>query len=103
MAYYECAKLHELVDGFRRVVRLPTMPVLVLHDCGQTYIIENRCPHMDAPLHTGEFDGEVLRCRAHGIAFSLVTGRAEGPLKDALPCLKSFSIVYQGNGLGIDL
>ena len=107
MAFYALAKTNELTEGFKRSVKLPSITVLIFYHDNELYIIEDRCPHMDIPLVTGTLEASgdegVIRCRAHGIAFNLTTGKAEGMWADTLNCLNAFSPVYRDYTVGIDI
>ncbi len=103
MAFHPLANLSELYDGFSRAVRVQGVPLLLLQDEGQRYVIEDRCPHMEAPLRTGQIGGGKIRCRAHGIAFQLQSGQAEGALSGQLGCLKFYTLAYEGNKVGVEL
>jgi nitrite reductase/ring-hydroxylating ferredoxin subunit len=96
------ARLTDLFDGYKKVVQLAGKPYVLLQAQGELYLVENRCPHLDAPLDTGEIQGAVLRCRAHGIAFDLTTGNAQGPMAGVLPCLQMPALVYEGDLVGVD-
>ena len=104
MAFYALAKTNELVDGFTRSVKLPNITLLLIVVAEQVYIIEDRCPHMDVPLADGDLEaGPKIRCRAHGIAFELDTGVADGSWADTLECLKHFEPVYRDYSVGVEL
>jgi nitrite reductase/ring-hydroxylating ferredoxin subunit len=103
MAFYALANLVDLYDGYSAAFNLKGRSLLLLQEGGQPVIIENRCPHMDAPLSTGKLSQDAIVCRAHGIAFDLQSGRARGPLADTLDCLQFFPVVYEGNKIGVDL
>lgn len=66
----------ELPDGERRVVEAHGRAILVLHDRGQIYAVDNTCPHMGAALEAGELteDGIII-CPRHHSAFDLRTGK----------------------------
>jgi len=102
MAFYALANLVDLHDGYSAAFNLKGRPLLLLQDQGQPFIIENRCPHMDALLSTGKISQGAIVCRAHGIAFDLRSGRARGSLGDTLDCLKSFPVVYEGGKIGVE-
>ena len=104
MAYRALEQLVNLHDGYLRPFKIAGNELLLVQYDGQVYVIENVCPHMGVPLATGSLEpGNMIRCRAHGIEFSLDTGRAEGPLANAMECLKRFPPVYEGKTVGIDL
>jgi nitrite reductase/ring-hydroxylating ferredoxin subunit len=103
MAFYPLANAVDLYDGYRAAFRVKGVELLLIQDDGRTYLIENRCPHMDAPLATGKIEAGAIVCRAHGIGFQLRDGKPLGPLADTLDCLRFFSLAYEGNKVGIDL
>lgn len=103
MAFKAIAQLADLYDGCRIAVRIDPYRLLLLQWQGSVYIIEDRCPHMDAPLASGALVSGNIVCRAHGIAFALHSGQAQGPLSDTLDCLRFFPVCYDGNRIGVDL
>lgn len=103
MAFYPLANLIDLYDGYRCAFRVRGHSLLLIQDSGKTYLIENRCPHMDAPLDTGQVKDGAIVCRAHGIAFQLAGGKPLGPLANTLDCLRSYDVVYDENKVGVEL
>lgn len=103
MSFHVLEKLSQLYDGYRKEFRVSGRSLLLLQDEGRVYLIENRCPHMDAPLTHSTVSHGKLRCPIHGIEFVLSTGAACGPLMGTLDSLVSFPIVYEGNTLGVDI
>lgn len=103
MAYVALEKLHELYDGYRRVLRVAGRELLLVQEDSKLYLFANRCPHMDAPLHKASIDQCVLRCPLHGIEFDLRSGRALGSVGECVPPLAFFPLVYDGNTVGIDV
>jgi nitrite reductase/ring-hydroxylating ferredoxin subunit len=103
MAFYALEKLSHLHDGYQKAFRVAGHHLLLIQQEGRSYLIENRCPHMDASLADAVQCDGILRCRAHGIEFGLMDGRARGPLAGTIGSLKFFPIVYDANVLGVDL
>ncbi len=97
------AKLVDLYDGFRQTHMLAGKSYLLLQTDGKVFLIENRCPHMDAPLATGDIQGGAIRCKAHGIAFDLTSGKAQGPLAGTLDCVERLELTYDGDKIGVEL
>jgi 3-phenylpropionate/trans-cinnamate dioxygenase ferredoxin subunit len=56
--------------------------VLLVHQGGRFYALENRCTHKAYPLHTGELLEGAVKCEWHGAKFNLETG------KPTLPAVK---------------
>lgn len=103
MAFTAIAKLIELYDGCKIPVKVGKLNLLLIQWNNRAYIIEDRCPHMDARLRDGAIADGLISCRAHGIAFSLDSGKAQGPLQDTLDCLKFFPPAYEGQWIGVEL
>ena len=66
--------LDELKANGRLVVRGRHRPVLVAHDRGRIFALDNRCPHMGFPLHQGSIDDGILTCHWHHARFDLSSG-----------------------------
>jgi nitrite reductase/ring-hydroxylating ferredoxin subunit len=59
--------------GMQRVTR-GDLDILVVHTDEGIVAIEDRCPHMAAPLSTGELEGCLVRCPLHKGVFDLRDG-----------------------------
>ncbi|MFL0808933.1 MAG: Rieske 2Fe-2S domain-containing protein [Agarilytica sp.] len=104
MAFIALEQLSRLHDGYQRAFSVEGQALLLCQLEGQVFVIENRCPHMDVSLTSAtQLPGPMLRCSAHGIAFDMISGKAQGPLADTLGCLKKFPLVYEGAQVGVDL
>ena len=71
--------LIELADGATRLVDVAGEAVLLCHDEGQVYAIENRCSHLEEPLACGKIKWGWIACPAHGARFDLATGEPMNP------------------------
>ena len=49
-------------------------PVLVVHDRGRVFALDNRCPHMGFPLDRGSVEDGILTCHWHHARFDLASG-----------------------------
>ena len=49
-------------------------PILVVHDGGRVFALDNRCPHMGFPLDRGSVDDGILTCHWHHARFDLASG-----------------------------
>lgn len=63
----------ELPPGAMRRVSRGDLDVLVAHTPDGLVAVDDRCPHMAAPLSIGELDGCVVACPLHEGRFSLCT------------------------------
>ena len=66
----------ELAQGEMRRVTFGDLDVLVANTSNGVVAIDDRCPHMSAPLSLGELDGCLIACPLHSGQFDLATGDA---------------------------
>lgn len=66
--------LDELPLGVMRRVTRGDLDVLLAHTEDGLVAIEDRCPHMSAPLSTGRLEGCITHCPLHRGAFDLRNG-----------------------------
>ncbi len=102
MPYIALEKLHNLYDGYRKPVRVAGHELLLLQEQGKVQLIKNACPHLGAPLTKASFINDCLHCPVHGIAFNVFSGQAVNS-SACTQRLQFFSLVYEGNTLGIDV
>lgn len=94
-------RLINLQEGYRKTFQVSGQQLLLLVVDNQPLLIESRCPHQGAPLHSATLEGNVLRCQRHGIEFRLPCGQ---PVQQAAcTSLKVFSLAYEGDRIGIDV
>lgn len=67
-------ELADLPPGSMRRVTRGDLDLLLAHTPAGIVAVEDRCPHMAAPLSLGELDGCVVACPLHGGRFDLCTG-----------------------------
>jgi 3-phenylpropionate/trans-cinnamate dioxygenase ferredoxin subunit len=63
-----------LPPGSLRRVSRNDRDILIAHTSAGIVAIDDRCPHMSAPLSIGELDGCVVACPLHEGRFDLSTG-----------------------------
>jgi 3-phenylpropionate/trans-cinnamate dioxygenase ferredoxin subunit len=66
--------LAELPAGTMRRVTFGDVDVLVAHTSRGLCAVDDRCPHMSAPLSIGSLDGCIVACPLHAGRFDLETG-----------------------------
>jgi nitrite reductase/ring-hydroxylating ferredoxin subunit len=79
--------MDQRVDGFEFVGTLEELrakgslvlhgrhrPILVVHDQGRAYALDNRCPHMGFPLDQGTVEDGILTCHWHHARFQVASG-----------------------------
>jgi nitrite reductase/ring-hydroxylating ferredoxin subunit len=60
--FVRAGSLEELKAKGRLVVHGPHRPILVVHDKGRVFALDNRCPHMGFPLDRGSVEDGTLTC-----------------------------------------
>ena len=66
--------LEELKAKGRLVVHGAHRPILVVHQRGRVFALDNRCPHMGFPLDRGSVEDGILTCHWHHARFDLKSG-----------------------------
>jgi nitrite reductase/ring-hydroxylating ferredoxin subunit len=102
MAFVALEKLHQLYDGYRRVICIGGREWILLQEEGRCYCIANQCPHLQAPLALASIANNILRCPTHGIEFDLRSGMPVNPLS-CCHALAFLPLIYDGNQIGLDL
>src|SRR5262249_28036143 len=74
MDFIRAGSLEELKAKGRLVVHGPHRPILVVHDKGRVFALDNRCPHMGFPLDRGSVEDGALTCHWHHARFDLASG-----------------------------
>src|SRR5438270_3573853 len=64
----------ELKAKGRLVVHGRHRPVLLVHEGGQVFALDNRCPHMGFPLDRGSIEDGILTCHWHHARFAAASG-----------------------------
>lgn len=72
--YVSMLPLDELPPGAMRRVTVGDLDILLAHASNGIVAIDDRCPHMAAPLSIGELDGCLVACPLHSGQFDLATG-----------------------------
>jgi nitrite reductase/ring-hydroxylating ferredoxin subunit len=72
--FVRAGNFEELKAKGRLVVHGPHRPILVVHDKGRVFALDNRCPHMGFPLDRGSVEDGTLTCHWHHARFDLASG-----------------------------
>ena len=73
-SFVRAGSLEELKAKGRLLVRGAHRPILVIHDRGRVFALDNRCPHMGFPLDRGSVEDGILTCHWHHARFDLASG-----------------------------
>ncbi|MGF6904590.1 3-phenylpropionate/trans-cinnamate dioxygenase ferredoxin subunit [Paraburkholderia sp. GAS348] len=68
----------ELAPGQRKLAFVDGRSIVLFNIDGTIHAIDNACPHNGASVASGQLEGCVLRCPAHGLRFDLRTGCMPG-------------------------
>ena len=68
------AKVGEIAEGGRKIVRIEDQTVAVFHLDGGYYAIEDVCTHDGGPIGEGSLEGDIVECPRHGAKFNVKTG-----------------------------
>ncbi|MEA2607298.1 MAG: hypothetical protein QOI00_2055, partial [Chloroflexota bacterium] len=66
--------LADLPEGAMRRVSNGDLDILVAHTPAGIVAVDDRCPHMSAPLSIGSLEGCVVACPLHEGRFDLCSG-----------------------------
>ena len=72
--YGRLLALDELPPGAMRRVTRGELDVLLAHTNAGIVAVDDRCPHMSAPLSIGTLEGCIVDCPLHSGRFDLSTG-----------------------------
>jgi nitrite reductase/ring-hydroxylating ferredoxin subunit len=64
----------ELPEGALRRITFGDLDVLLAHTAEGVFAVDDRCPHMSAPLSLGRLEGCVVACPLHEGRFDLASG-----------------------------
>ena len=73
-AFVDAGTVGDLPEGSMRRVTHGELDVLVAHTPAGIVAVDDRCPHMSAPLSIGELDGCIVACPLHEGRFDLCSG-----------------------------
>ena len=73
-AFRQALPAAELPPGAMRRVTFGDLDVLVANTSNGIVAIDDRCPHMSAPLSIGKLEGCLIDCPLHSGQFDLATG-----------------------------
>jgi 3-phenylpropionate/trans-cinnamate dioxygenase ferredoxin subunit len=74
--WHAALSLADLPTGSMRRVSFGDLDILLAHTADGLVAVEDRCPHMSAPLSIGELDGCIVACPLHSGRFDLLSGEA---------------------------
>ena len=95
--FIKVASLGELQPGEMKLLDTFNPPRLLVNLEGQYFVVDEVCPHADAPLSEGILEGATVECPVHGSQFDVTTGEAlTGP---AMENLCRYNVRILGNDI----
>jgi len=73
--WVDVADTQDIEKGKMGLVEVERTKVVIANVEGTFYAFNDRCPHMNAPLHLGALHGTLLRCALHFSAYDITTGK----------------------------
>ena len=70
----EVGKISDFAEGTMTEVKAEGHHVLVIHQNGEFFITNARCPHLGGHLAHGKLEGTTIICPVHGSQFNIETG-----------------------------
>lgn len=98
--FHRLIRTLDLYDGLRLPVKIGRRELLLIHEEGQSWLVQRRCPHGDFALERGTVHGGTLRCPGHGLEFLLHSGRCTDNTDFRL---QRYVVEYEGPWLGVSL
>ncbi|MDE2669229.1 MAG: Rieske (2Fe-2S) protein [Chloroflexota bacterium] len=80
--------LEEIEREGMKVISAEGRTILIVHDEGRLYALDNRCPHMGFPLRRGAVRDGILTCHWHHAKFDLSGGCTLDPFADDVPAFR---------------
>jgi len=75
VGWMEIAKTEDIVKDTVKLGEAAGKKIALVNMEGRYYAFDDRCPHMNAPLHMGFLSGKILTCALHFSTFDVTTGK----------------------------
>jgi 3-phenylpropionate/trans-cinnamate dioxygenase ferredoxin subunit len=102
MTFHPLEKLDKLHNGYRKAFQVMGKQLLLLVIDNNYHLIENRCPHQNAPLTAAWADENRIICSLHQWEFDLYTGVCK-QTKRACDSIKIYEAIFDDNIIGVML
>jgi len=76
--FVEALDLMDLPPGRSTTVTIDGKQIALFNVDGQVFATDDSCPHAGGSLGWGILEGNVVKCRSHGLRFDVTTGRVVG-------------------------
>lgn len=96
MSWTSLCDLEELAEGAGKYVEIGGFHLAVFLHGGQTYVLDNTCPHAGASLAPGTIEDGCVVCPRHSWPFRLDNGQLRGSPGVAITSYKTRVIHREG-------
>lgn len=85
MVWKQVAGKDEIPEGKMKAFEIGDERITVANVGGKYYAFNDRCGHMNGPLHMGVLDGKILTCPMHFAKLDVTTGEVVSQPVSASP------------------
>lgn len=90
MEWKQIAKKDEIPEGKMKAFEVGDERITIANVGGKYYAFNDRCGHMNGPLHLGVLNKTVVTCPLHNAAFDVTTGeKISDPLMGSAPGMEN--------------
>lgn len=75
LGWVEVANIKDISKGKMKLVGSEGKKYVIVNVNGKFYAFNDRCPHMNAPLHLGVFDGKTIECPLCHARYDVTLGK----------------------------
>lgn len=98
--FQKAAALDQLPPGTGTTVTVGDTSMALFNVGGTVYAINDTCKHAGSSLGSGELNGKVVRCRAHGWKYDVTTGFVNGIDGFGVAC---YAVKVEGGDILVDV
>lgn len=97
--FVKVADTSQIEEGHNKIIFFRNKEIVIFNIQGESYALENLCPHRGGPLSEGEIYKGIVTCPWHGARFDLKTGTGiKGPHRHNVG---SYRIKVEGTAIKI--
>lgn len=85
MPFIKVALKNEIAVGEMKKYDVKENEVTIINLSGEFFAFEDRCPHMNSPLHLGSLEGDEIVCPLHKARFNIRSGKKVSDPKISIP------------------
>lgn len=85
MPFIKVVLKNEIAVGEMKKYDIKENEVTIVNLGGEFFAFEDRCPHMNSPLHMGKLEGDEIVCPLHQSRFNIRSGKKISGPKISIP------------------